>query len=607
MLVEGPSSLEERWLAIFGELGEPEALLACTFTFNADFFADLLVRFAEAACESGVGNDRSFTHLPVDVVCDRSRYNGHHIGFNVSLWPNAARLFHPKLLVALFKHEVVWSDGSMNLTPAGWHRNREIAMLHRTRSRSIPRQLRELIAALPGVAAARHLLDGTRDQRTNELSGTFLTSLAAPLGPRFISTAPKHAEEVHLVAPFFEKDESNEMGLDDHWLRLLAQRYPDARFHVYLPLIEKDPLCVQGQRAVFERLELHLIHRIVLHPVAPEPGPLHGKVACVVHTPQRSQRAHMLVGSPNMTRAAMTAPVSRGNVESGWILDERWTDVSRLFRSLSSKACSIDVAKFIEPKMSKDDTWMPLRRASYDPLNRTLRVEWRDSADAAQTVFQYAGRPLSIELGTCREFNLVESIGWLVTQKRGGGSKDGRCPIEVPVELLPACNNGTSQRSPEDWLNLLGAVSSGVTESGTRITAKTGDERNDPSQEFKWSEKVRDLSARMRYFVETLSDDTLTAVENEWLHKLIPQIYDSHDPHDSTVVGHSHEGVWRVWVRLELWQAAARLATESPTKSDRVFWRERASRMRRHIGASSLSKIQCNQMRVTINALQGLP
>jgi hypothetical protein len=53
LLEKRSSSLEERWLSIFSELGELEALLACTFTFHADFFADLLARFAEAACESG--------------------------------------------------------------------------------------------------------------------------------------------------------------------------------------------------------------------------------------------------------------------------------------------------------------------------------------------------------------------------------------------------------------------------------------------------------------------------------------------------------------------------------------------------------------------------
>lgn len=74
--------------------------------------------------------------------------------------------------------------------------------------------------------------------------------------------APKHADEVHLVAPFFEKDESSEAALDDHWARLLAQRHPDARFDVYLPPLEVEPLRVQGLREMFERLESELDHRL---------------------------------------------------------------------------------------------------------------------------------------------------------------------------------------------------------------------------------------------------------------------------------------------------------------------------------------------------------
>ena len=222
MLLERPASLEDRWLGVFQDLGNPEALLACTFTFHADFFADLLARFAEASCESGVSGGRSFTHLPVDVVCDRAHYNGHRVGFNVTLWPNSARLFHPKLFIALFRDQVVWSDGSLNLTLAGWHRNREMAMLHRPRLSTLPSQLRELLKALPGVAAAQRILDATSNQPAENLPGRYLTSLYAPIGPPFISAAPRYAEEVHLVAPFFERDESKEAALDDHWLSLLG-------------------------------------------------------------------------------------------------------------------------------------------------------------------------------------------------------------------------------------------------------------------------------------------------------------------------------------------------------------------------------------------------
>ncbi len=241
-------------------------------------------------------------------------------GFNVTLWPKSSRLFHPKILIALFRDEVVWSDGSLNLTPAGWRRNREIAMLHRPRRLALPQELRELIGTFPGVAAARRILEETTKQGPAELPGQYLTNLHAPIGTRFISAAPKQVEEVHLVAPFFEREDSNEAPLDDRWLHVLAQRYPHADFHIYLPQLEAERLRVQGCRELFDSLEQQISNPIVLHPVAAAPGALHGKIVCLVYIPKRIRRAKLLVGSPNMTHAALVARPSYGNIESAWIV-----------------------------------------------------------------------------------------------------------------------------------------------------------------------------------------------------------------------------------------------------------------------------------------------
>jgi hypothetical protein len=224
---------------------------------------------------------------------------------------------------------------------------------------------------------------------------------------------------------------------------------------------------------MFETLERHLIHRVGLHSVTPSPGPLHGKLACVVHTPKRIQRAYILVGSPNMTRAALMAPTSHGNVESAWILDERWRDAKRIFQGLGAKVRSIDEVEFVPPMMNRVEAWMPLRRAIYDPFRRGLHVEWKNAADARRTIVRYAGRPLSLGRGGCRDFKLVEGAAWLVTRKRGGGLAEGCCPIEVPAELLPACQGGTPDRTPGEWLRMLGAVSAGGPEIGGRGTSST--------------------------------------------------------------------------------------------------------------------------------------
>ena len=355
---------------------------------------------------------------------------------------------------------------------------------------------------------------------------------------------------------------------------------------------------------MFETLDRQLTHRVALHPVAPAPGPLHGKVACLVHTPGRIQRAHILVGSANMTHAALMAPTSHGNVESAWILDERWQDAKRIFRGLGSKVRLIDDAEFVEPLISRGEAWMPLRRATYNPLRRELRVEWKDAADVRRTIVRYAGCPLSLGHDGCRDFDLVDGIGWLVTRKRNGSSAEGHCPIVVPVELLPACQGGTKERSPDEWLRMLGALSTNGLEFGNRNGTKRDDgEQLDLSVGFEWSKRVRDLAARMRYFEGALGDETLNSVEREWLLKLFLYIYDSHDP---SAITSPHEQIWRAWVRLELWHAAENLATTSTTRTDRALWRINAQRFRRRLGVSRLSPAIRSQMRVAVKALRGL-
>ena len=458
-------------------------------------------------------------------------------------------------------------------------------MLHRPRELALPQELRELIETFSGVAAARCILDETIKQRPAELPGRYLTSLHAPIGTRFISAAPKHAEEVHLVAPFFEREDSNEPPLDDRWLHVLAQRYPRADFHIYLPQLEAEPLRVQGCREMFESLERQISRPVALHPVAPNPGALHGKLVCLVHTPKRIRRAHMLVGSPNMTHAALMAPVSHGNIECGWVCDERWQEAKRIFHGLGSKVRSLAEAEFVPPQISCIDAWMPLRMARYDPLRRELQIVWKNTDDVRRTTVRYADRPISMGHEVCSNFDLFDGIGWLTTHKRGGGVSPGRCPIEVPVELLPACEGTQEERSPEEWLKMLGALWTDELLVGCRPIAKRGKSDLQRNGGFQWSERVRDLAARMRYLKNKLTDQTLNSVERSWLLNLFSHIYDSHNP---VVTSSTHEQIWRMWVRVELWHAAENIAAVAATKTDRSFWSKRARRLRRNLGISKL-------------------
>jgi len=302
-----------------------------------------------------------------------------------------------------------------------------------------------------------------------------------------------------------------------------------------------------------------------------------------------------------MTNAALLAPPSWGNVEVAWILDERWADARRLLRAIASKGRAIDDAEFVEPSMDRVTAWMPLRRATYDPLHRALRVEWKDAADARRTDLRYAERSVSLDNGTlAQSFALVDGISWLVTRKHGGGAVDGCCPIDIPVELLPACVQIGTDRTPEEWLRMLGAVLAKGEDDSGRNGVSPGEVEPNQGKTFEWSERVRDLAARMRYIEKTFCDKTLNPVEEQWQLRLFQRIFDSHDP---AVIVNAHEQVWRVWVRLELWLVARNLSTSTASRRDRASWRERARRLRRGLGIATVPSALRPQLRAAAKAM----
>lgn len=150
---------------------------------------------------------------------------------------------------------------------------------------------------------------------------------------------------------------------------------------------------------------------------------------------------------------------------------------------------------------------------------------------------------------------------------------------------------------------MLGTVFSDGNDAETRAKTKRDAARLDPGQGFQWSERVRDLSARMRYFETELSEEALGTFEKQWLLKLFHHIFDSHDP---KTVANPHEAVWRVWVRVELWQSTERLAIRSPKKREKEDWQRLSARMRRRLGVPSLSPVLRSQMAVMINSLRGI-
>jgi hypothetical protein len=196
----------------------------------------------------------------------------------------------------------------------------------------------------------------------------------------------------------------------------------------------------------------------------------------------------------------------------------------------------------------------------------------------------------------------VDDIACLETRNRGGSVSSGFFPIEIPVESMPFCGSDALERTPDDWLKMLGSFTSPVTESKRLISGKykNGDTNADSS--FKWSERVRDLASRMRYFIKEYSDAAVGAGVKKTLLKLFNQIYNTHDP--ASIEG-NHEKVWRIWVRLELWQAAAYLAKNAATRNDCTDWRNRGRLLKRNLGVSNLKPEIRTQIRAIVKAMMG--
>lgn len=300
-----------------------------------------------------------------------------------------------------------------------------------------------------------------------------------------------------------------------------------------------------------------------------------------------------------MTSSALLSP--NANVEIAWMLDESRASATSLLKSLGTKSFSLNDVTFVPPIINGASTWAPLRRAVYDPLGRELRLEWKVGADKARTELRYAGKGLKLSGGTSvLNFSLQGGVAWVEMRNREDGAT-GLCPIEVPVETLLACDEETYARTPEDLLRMLGSMAGGKqADSSLGRTAKSRGNQKGEKRVFLWSERVRDLAARMRYFEETLLEESHGRVERQWLISLFEQIHKAHDPAGTS---DEHEQVWRAWVRLELWLVAKNMAKGLSDPRDRTFWRKRTRRFRR-LGITHMSDPVKKQIHAVIRALR---
>lgn len=562
---EGASALERLCARLAGSGSRPFAVLGCSYPFEGSIFGEILERIADELQLDYT----DLTRIPIDIVCDRNLFRDYALdkGYRVFTYPQS-ELFHPKLLIVLLEQEVVWLSGSGNLTRAGYCSNREIALLHEPGDRKLPASLRRLLAKLPGDAA-RVIRNATADSPLGSLrSGRFVTSMDRPIGREFLSRSPRGVEEVHVLAPFFEQAAGFD-SLDRGWLDTLRKRFPYAKYRIYLPLLEpgRKP-CVQGESALFKKFvdDLGDDDQLRLHPVPPDPGPLHGKLVAIVYRSGQGRRARILVGSPNPSRRALLPP--RRNVEVAWIVD---TKASRLDTFLShldvGEGRRLDALRFEPPKRSSEQVWSALSRVVFDPGKRMLSLTWLDEHGRNDTDVFYGKRRLDVRADNrIYAFKLDAAHGALTTRpKRGKTNKarviPGYCPIEVPLADQMLLETFDDTMTPEDWLALLGRdPGDGLARGGGIALRRSKRDALRNADAFAPSDQVRDLAARIRHTLRRLRAPFWSEAERGATLRVLQGIFDSHEPGapDLSVP----QRIWRGWVRAEIVQFAATAAKD---------------------------------------------
>ena len=565
-LLDAPQPLLDRLAEAVKQRAERKlrAVLACTFTFNSDWFETVLEHVLADIPRSGV---------PIDVVCDELHYRGHGRGYNVTRWPRRMGLFHPKLLLVLFDDDLVWAEGSLNMTREGWQRNRELVLLHEPMSPLLPRAVGRLLSRFVHVTAAREILARTR---ISDLAGSLGSSEGVSIGKRFLyGLGGKRARALHVVTPFLDQGETGD-ALEASALATLVNGTNPDQVHLYLQALNEEGTRVQGSASI--RAALTKRH-VIIHPVPEKPGSLHAKLV-VARFGWGGSKARLLCGSPNVTRNALFVS-KRANIELGRRIDARWIDVEPVLRAIRPlKARRIDQVKFQPPPFVAEDRGCDaVERAVYVPLEGVIELTWRRPDRRSATRVSYAGTAIE-DLGFTpdrRRFSRSQRFDfdrpWIDVAERRNTQRCSKVPIEVPLEEIADLGDGVVPRTPEEWLEGLGTVgglTSGLEDSnraGTRDVASADDART-----FDLGRRVRDLAARARGAKALLLEEGLSAgrVLSRW--RYIKRVWEEHDPacgRDALV------NLWRAWVRLVIAQAlldvSGRIRLPGGTKAARVL------------------------------------
>lgn len=428
---------------------DPRSAVFCTYGFDARFFeAEILPAVFPVRLrvdrESGsraayfAAADAALQAAPVLVFFDHLNDDGPELPYVASRVDVQPRAFHPKLIVLEYEDRLRVIVSSANLTRPAWTNLLELFVVedlipgrpHRW-SASLQRFLSRLGQAL--APERRSDIDDVIAQVARIPSGDsgsqLLSSWDAPLFPE-VSRGLGGIRRVDVVTPFFEGEDGDGVlerldGIGDR---------PRGRLFVSAQASEQG-LEIRGPR---EKIDALLATgRWELHRVAEawegdqEGAPLrglHGKLLALCN----GSRCRVIVGSANVTRAAMLRAAPEGNVELVVVADTTPGRLAHLLpQSTPLRREDVDIVDRGDPTGEDDDTTLGAERWVESAIYWSARavVELRIRPDAPPLEVSYDGSLLgTVTSSPCRlPLVLRESLSLAV--------RDGAAAGTVPLVI----------------------------------------------------------------------------------------------------------------------------------------------------------------------------
>jgi hypothetical protein len=310
---------------------EPEEALFCTYGFDARFFESEILPAAfpiSLSLDRDSGSEEAYLHSadellarrPVSVFYDHLADEGPELNYGARRFDVGGRAFHPKLIVLDYGEEIRVAIGSANLTRPAWTSLLEIfatETLVPGKTHPWAQGLRTFVDRLGTIVPPEQpempLLSRLAEVKDGEGGSRVASSFEGPLLEAFLAGFDG-ATRIDAVSPFFEGAEGE--GVFD---RLRKELGPvKGRLFTGTTVAEGGADQISGPP---EKLrELFDVDHWELHAVAETwdgdedgapPRSLHGKLLAL----RGSDRARVMSGSANLTRAALLRAVPQGNVE----------------------------------------------------------------------------------------------------------------------------------------------------------------------------------------------------------------------------------------------------------------------------------------------------